>query len=131
MVQILRIPLFVLVLALASCMPPESRAKQMGARLREWVPERTPMASAQQIMQSQGFTCSITSFASLEQMTNRNEALLDGPLWKVLLKRNDTREAVTNLSYLDCQRTTNGHTCNVRFILLNGQTQGYRAFGCL
>jgi len=103
----------------------------MGRQLKEWVPDRTPLVSAQQTMQGQGFTCSITSFSSLEQMTNRDDAILDGPKWKVILEGNGFRQAVTNLSYLDCKRTNNNRTLDVRFILLNGQVEGHRAFGAL
>ena len=102
----------------------------MGRRLKEWVPDRTPLASAQQAMQSHGFTCAVTSFSSPEQMTNHDDAILDGPEWKVILERDGLRQAVTNLSYLDCKRT-NPTTCVVRFILLNGEVEGHRASGTL
>ncbi len=102
----------------------------MGRQLKEWVPDRSPLASAKQTMQSHGFTCTVTSFSSLEQMTNRDDAISDGPLWKVILQRDGVREAVTNLSYLDCKRT-NPTPCDVRFILLNGQVEGHSAFGAL
>ena len=120
-----------LALALAGCEPPESRGSRMGKQLSQWVPDGTPMASARQIMETHGFTCSITSFGSLEQMTNHDEAILDGHLWSAILKRNGTTQPVTNLSYLDCKRTNNNRTCDVRFIFLNGEVEGHRAFGAL
>ncbi len=102
----------------------------MGKQLSQWVPYGTPMASARQIMESHGFTCSTVSFDSLAQMTNRDDAIRDGPMWKVILQRDGFRQAVTNLSYLDCKRT-NTTTCDVRFILLNGEVEGHTAFGAL
>jgi len=102
----------------------------MGRQLRQWVPDRTPLASAQEAMQSNGFTCAVTSFSSPEQMTNRDDAIQDGPKWKVILQRDGFRQMVTNLSYLDCKRT-NPATCEVRFILLNGEVEGHTAFGRL
>ena len=127
----MRILLFGLVLTLAGCSPSNPTVGGLGKETSKWVPDRTPLVSARQIMESHGFTCSTTSFGSLEQMTNRDDVVIDGPMWNVILERNGRRQAVTNLSYLDCRRTNSNNTCDVRFILLNGQTEGYRSSGSL
>ena len=82
-------------------------------------------------MQSHGFVCSIVSFDSLAQMTNRSDAILDGPQWHVILERNGSKQTVTNISYLDCKLAQTNKVCDVRFVMLNGQTAGIRASGSL
>lgn len=103
----------------------------MGQQLTQWVPFGTPLAAAQQAMESHGFSCATTSFDGPEAMTNHNDAQLDGPLWKVIVQKDGKRFSVTNIAYLDCTRTNSPSPCTVRFILLNGETARCRASGTL
>jgi hypothetical protein len=103
----------------------------MGQQLTQWVPYGTSLATAQQTMQSHGFACSTASFDGPEEMTNRHDTALDGPLWGLIVEKNGKRSSVTNIAYLDCQRTNRAAPCEVRFILLNGETARCRASGAL
>ncbi len=113
----------ILLFALAGCGRPASRAQEMGEQIRQWVPDGTPLVSARRIMERHQFACSVASFSNAGQMSNSPDAVL----WKTIVTRHGQQFAVTNISYLQCQRPW----CHVTFWIINGEVSGHSAFGRL
>jgi len=74
-------------------------------------------------MEQHGFTCSVVSYSSAEQMGSSPDAVL----WKSIVTKNGQRFSVTNLSHLECKKPE----CSVTFTVINGEVSGQSAFGRL
>jgi len=113
----------ILLGVLTGCGNPKSRAEKMGEQISQWVPYGTPLVSARQIMERQGFVCSVTSYTNAEQMSSSPDAVL----WKTIVTRDGQHFAVTNISHLECKRAQ----CEITFTVINGEVSGHSAFGRL
>src|ERR1700690_653295 len=105
---------FILLVTLIGCSRPESQAHTMGEQISQWVPDGTPLALAQQIMEQHQFICSVVSYDNAEQMSNSPDAVL----WKTIVVKDGQHFAVTNVSHLECKKPQ----CNITFSVVNGAT---------
>ena len=113
----------ILLVALAGCGGPESRAEKMGQQISQWVPDGTPLAAARQAMERHQFTCSVVSYANAGEMSNSPDAVL----WKTIVTRDRQHFAVTNISHLECKKPE----CSITFTVINGEVSGHSALGRL
>jgi hypothetical protein len=118
---------FLLLFALAGCSNRESRDKQMSRQILQWVPMHTSLAAARQIMEQHQYACSVTSYDTIEQMTNGGgqNLIVESALWTTALSRHGQQEAVTNITHLKCESATS----NITFRVLNGETEGFAISG--
>jgi hypothetical protein len=114
---------FLLLVALAGCGRPQSRARKMSEQILQWVPYGTPLTSARQIMEQHQFICSVVSFTNAAQMSNSADAVL----WNTIVERGGQRFPVTNVSHLECRTPQ----CHITFSVVNDETTGFSAFGRL
>src|ERR1044071_492669 len=94
---------FILVIALFGCSRPELPSTRLLRAVQEWVPEGTPLSSAQKIMEEHQFTCTVHSFTNRLMMTNHMEAVCWGSDGVRALGVRD--DVVTNVTLLECQWT--------------------------
>jgi hypothetical protein len=88
------------------------------AQVLQWVPMGTSLASARQTIEEHQFSCSVSSYDSLEQM--KLERPKDIGIWKEEVIRDHVIQAITNVTYLEC---TQEHLV-VLLQLVNGKTMG-------
>lgn len=88
-----------------------SKLPKANERVLELVPMGTPLEAARQIMTEHHFNCSVDSYDSPTQMSDR-------AIWNRPFVKGGQRWAVTNVARLKCE--TNG--CVVTFWLINGET---------
>ena len=119
--HVMKILPFILLFALMGCGHSESQSRRLSEQISQMVPDGTSLASARQIMEQRKFACSVVSYDKVEQITNSADAIL----WTTFVVRDGLRQAVTNISHLECKSSR----CQVTFTLLNGATTGFSASG--
>src|ERR1039458_1024591 len=109
----------ILLLALIGCSRSESPSQKASKQIQQWIPPETSLASARQIVEQHGFTCSIVSYDSIGAITNDPDAIQ----WtKEFMLRNGKTEAVTNISVLNCDWADSGNKesrCKAAWVVIN------------
>jgi hypothetical protein len=95
------------------------RGVEFGSQLREWIPEATPLASAQQILEQHRFICSVVSYDNIRAITNNPDAVQ----WtQNFILENRKTEAVTNISVLNCHDKQKRYSAG--WVAINNRTLG-------
>jgi hypothetical protein len=110
----------ILLLAFVGCdrSGQDALLRKTSADVQQWVPMGTSLAVARQTMEQHQFTCSVSSYDSLEQM--QRERPKDIEVWKEKIIRDHVIQPITNVTYLECKQ---GHLA-VLLRLINGETMG-------
>ena len=113
----------ILLLGLIGCSRSESPAQKASKQIQQWIPTGASLASARQIVEQHGFTCSIISYDSIEAITNDPDAIQ----WtKEFILKNQKTEAVTNISVLKSDWTDSKNQqsrCKAGWVVINDKTQ--------
>ncbi|MDR3457570.1 MAG: hypothetical protein P4N60_09000 [Verrucomicrobiae bacterium] len=111
---------FILLLVLVGCnrSGQEVMLAQTSAQVRQWVPTGASLTTARQTMEQHQFSCTVTSFASLEQMQRVRPKEIG--IWQEKVIRDHVIQAVTNVTYLECKQD---HLV-VLLQVVNGETMG-------
>ena len=111
---------FILLLALVGCdrSGQDAMLRKTSEEVRQWVPMGTSLAVARQTMEQHQYSCSVSSYDSLEQM--QRERPKDIEIWSEKIIRDHVIQSITNVTYLECKQ---GHLA-VLLRLVNGETTG-------
>jgi hypothetical protein len=112
---------YILLFVLVGCGPSELQTRKLSEQISQLVPDGTPLASARQIMEQHQFTCSVVSYEKQSQTTNSADAIL----WTTFVVRDGLRQAVTNITHLECKASRRRVTITV----VNGTTHGFSVSG--
>src|SRR4051794_33167699 len=95
---------FILLLALVGCDRSGEQAMltQTSEQVRQWVPTGASLAAARQTMEQHQFSCSVTSYGSLEQMKLVRPK--EAGIWWGSIIRDHATQTVTNVTDLECKQ---------------------------
>src|SRR5690349_5694278 len=95
---------FILLLAFVGCSHSEHDLvlRQTSEKVSQWVPMGTSLAVARQTMEGHQFTCSVSSYDSLEQM--RRDRPKEIGWWNQRIIRDHVTQDVTNITYVECKQ---------------------------
>jgi hypothetical protein len=114
----------ILLLALIGCSRSESPAQKASKQIQQWIPTGTSLASARQIVEQHGFTCSTISYDSMKAITNDPDAIQ----WtKEFILKHQKTEVVTNISVLKSVWTDSKNQrsqCSAGWVVINDKTMG-------
>jgi len=111
---------FILLLAIVGCGRSGQEALQWktSAEVQQWVPMGSSLAVARHAMEQHQYSCSVSSYDSVEQM--QKERPKDIGIWNEKVIRDRVVQSITNVTYLECKQ---GQLA-VILRLINGETMG-------
>ncbi len=120
----MKISPLILLVALLGCSQSQTLnpASQMGQQIKQWVPQGTSVAAAQQIMQQHQFVCTVGSYDSRAAMPPGSD-----PLWwdvRSFKGRDGKTMPVTNVTILICKFVNTNEAYEVTLSAVNGETDG-------
>lgn len=120
----MRILPIILLLALLGCgdRKRELASSRLSHEIQQWIPDGTPLASAQKILDQHQFTCSVTSYTNKQGMFQGGRQDLDAILWDTPLWVNGKSVPVTNVTHLAFDKTNAGGVLTY----INGEYSGRR-----
>lgn len=118
--NIVKVVPFVLLLAFVGCDHSRGDAmlRKTSEQVEQWVPMGTSLGAARQAMEQHQFTCSVSSYDTVEQMKAAKPREIG--IWNTSVIRDHCSQFVTNVTDMECKQ---GQLV-VLLRLVNGQTMG-------